>query len=561
MESPNRSIGSFRPSCGHPNPHNLRTRFWRRWFLANALITGGLALLWLIFRSGTKPSRLAYPCQQAAFSTAAVAFGVPVVSAVVTARQRLLLAVRRPIGLAVVALVLVVVAGLGGYLARVGAAPKLLLKPAGDYRAKVYYATYCPQDPLGDRFVGLDNLLMLMGRNGLKFYRSPNPGPLAGPDGILAPDDTIVIKINYQWAERGGTNTDVLRGLIWRIGNHPDTFAGEIVVCENAQFASVEGFDRAYNNAQNYGQSPHDVVVDFQNKGYRISHYDWTQIRFTSVLEYNQSHPGDGYVVGPYNSQVQGRVSYPKFKTSLGTPISLKYGIWDPVGQTYDRAHLKLINAPVLKSHSGYGVTACIKDYMGVVTRELSTNSHSAIYYGILGALLGEIRPADLNILDCIWINAIPDRGPSTPYSIATRRDELVASLDPVAADIWAVKNILTPAFRANGYPPPWPKADPDNPNSTFRVYLDNSMNQILLAGFNVTNDPALIDLFKTLYGDLNCDGVVNNFDIDPFTLALTNPAGYAAAYPNCDRMLADCNHDGVVNNFDIDPFVKLLTP
>jgi len=61
--------------------------------------------------------------------------------------------------------------------------------------------------------------------------------------------------------------------------------------------------------------------------------------------------------------------------------------------------------------------------------------------------------------------------------------------------------------------------------------------------------------------GDLNCDGVVNNFDIDPFVLALTDPAGYAKQFPNCDRMLADVNGDGVVDNFDIDPFVKLLTP
>jgi len=60
--------------------------------------------------------------------------------------------------------------------------------------------------------------------------------------------------------------------------------------------------------------------------------------------------------------------------------------------------------------------------------------------------------------------------------------------------------------------------------------------------------------------GDLNCDGKMNNFDIDPFVLALTNPAGYAAKYPNCYRDRADVNCDGAVNNFDIDPFVALLT-
>jgi hypothetical protein len=61
-------------------------------------------------------------------------------------------------------------------------------------------------------------------------------------------------------------------------------------------------------------------------------------------------------------------------------------------------------------------------------------------------------------------------------------------------------------------------------------------------------------------YGDLNCDNVINAFDIDPFVLALTDPAGYEAAYPECSADLADANHDGTVNAFDIDPFVALLT-
>jgi hypothetical protein len=59
--------------------------------------------------------------------------------------------------------------------------------------------------------------------------------------------------------------------------------------------------------------------------------------------------------------------------------------------------------------------------------------------------------------------------------------------------------------------------------------------------------------------GDLNCDGDVNGFDIDPFVLALTNATNYHLAYPNCDRNLADCDHDGLVNGFDIDPFIQLI--
>ncbi|MEW6199391.1 MAG: VCBS repeat-containing protein [Planctomycetota bacterium] len=60
--------------------------------------------------------------------------------------------------------------------------------------------------------------------------------------------------------------------------------------------------------------------------------------------------------------------------------------------------------------------------------------------------------------------------------------------------------------------------------------------------------------------GDLNCDGLVDFGDINPFVLALTNPAGYAAAFPNCDIKTGDINGDGHVNFGDINPFVRLLT-
>lgn len=60
--------------------------------------------------------------------------------------------------------------------------------------------------------------------------------------------------------------------------------------------------------------------------------------------------------------------------------------------------------------------------------------------------------------------------------------------------------------------------------------------------------------------GDLNCDGVVDNEDIDPFVLAITDPLAYQAAWPNCDLLNGDINGDGLVDNEDIDPFVALLT-
>ena len=55
----------------------------------------------------------------------------------------------------------------------------------------------------------------------------------------------------------------------------------------------------------------------------------------------------------------------------------------------------------------------------------------------------------------------------------------------------------------------------------------------------------------------------MDNFDIDAFVLALTSApdfTAYYAVYQDCDATLADVNEDGSVNNFDIDPFVDLLT-
>jgi hypothetical protein len=64
------------------------------------------------------------------------------------------------------------------------------------------------------------------------------------------------------------------------------------------------------------------------------------------------------------------------------------------------------------------------------------------------------------------------------------------------------------------------------------------------------------------LSGDLNGDAIVNFFDIDPFLLALLEPAAYAAAFPALDATCAgDVDGDGELNFFDIDPFVALLVP
>ena len=59
--------------------------------------------------------------------------------------------------------------------------------------------------------------------------------------------------------------------------------------------------------------------------------------------------------------------------------------------------------------------------------------------------------------------------------------------------------------------------------------------------------------------GDLNCDGEVNAFDIEPFLLALFDPDRYVIEFPDCDLLNGDTNDDGGVDAFDIEGFLRLL--
>lgn len=67
-------------------------------------------------------------------------------------------------------------------------------------------------------------------------------------------------------------------------------------------------------------------------------------------------------------------------------------------------------------------------------------------------------------------------------------------------------------------------------------------------------------DECEALRGDVNCDGAVDFGDVNPFVLALSNPAAYAQLYPDCLFENRDINGDGVCSFDDINAFVELLT-
>ena len=483
------------------------TDFIRR-FTGHAFVVGLVSALWYLLRTGRKPSRAGYPCQIVARANGEIWLATYIIPALTFLPKKASTLTERRNLIILVSLLLIVSGAGWWYLSLPGP------ESSGEsYVGSSLTGRLAALSPVSDIFVvsgttgdddGVERLVGLMGSRGTPFYLSEADGESSGPGGLIASDDVVLIKVNCQWDERGGTNTDLVKALIQIILNHPDGFDGEVVIADNGQRQYGSGgsggsLDWERNNAEDVSQSMQDVVDSFA-QNHRVSTYLWDEITTTRVGEYSDGDMGDGYVVNATASLMTGiMVSYPKFRTEHGTYLSLKHGVWDPETETYDGGSLKLINVPVLKTHIIYGITACVKHYMGVpsdrLTAGLGSRTHDTVGDGGMGTLMVETRFPVLNVLDAIWVNARlgSQAGPSTPYQRATRVDVIAASTDPVALDHWASKHILMEAA------PDGDKAsiDPDNEQpGSFGVWLRLSMDEIMRAGYQATVDEDRMNVY-----------------------------------------------------------------
>lgn len=297
----------------------------------------------------------------------------------------------------------------------------------------------------GNYHIGLDALLNLMGNRGLKIYRSPQRTILSGPEGLIGPDDVVLIKVNAQWKYRGCTNTDLIRGLVQRILDHPDVFTGEVVLFENGQGRGSLNCD----TSASYGNKEIHANANDENQTYlslvnqtfhspRVSAYLLDLIRGTLIAA--DDHHTDGY-------RTYENVSYPCFTTANGRRVELAKGIW--TGSAYNQ-NLKLINVPVLKHHDvgGAEITASLKHFFGVVS--MSDGQSGFRHYGGLGETCGKmiacVAGPVLHIIDAIWVSVSQIKG--YPAAATARTNQILASQDPVALDYWAAKYILYPVDR-----------------------------------------------------------------------------------------------------------------
>ncbi len=337
----------------------------------------------------------------------------------------------------------------------------------------LYFVGQIPTAGPGVYHEGVKILLKHVGRNGLKFFKSSTVTTTSGPAGLIASDDVVVVKVNAQWKYCGATNSDVVKGIIKNILLHPDGFTGEVVVFENGQgYGSLDcdamgrggsgypDYD-VHANAENELQS-FSYVVDTMFADSRVTKHLMDPYRAAIIAA--DDHSNTGY-------RIDGVVSYPCFWTAGGRRIEWKEGIWN--GSTHDQ-NLKIINVPVLKDHYGTGTTAVLKHMFGVLSME--DGGFGPRHYGWAGQHCGImflLRPPVLNILDCIWVTQTSWAG--YPPENTTRKNILMASVDPVALDYWSAKHILYP-IDSNSYHNPDVAGD-------LRTFLTNAKDQINAVG------------------------------------------------------------------------------
>jgi hypothetical protein len=346
-------------------------------------------------------------------------------------------------------------------------------------------------------------------------YRSLNGTPsenltmvielIGGIDKIIGEDDVVVIKPNVQWWNHGATNLSALKTLVDLIMNRPSGFYGEVIIAENNHHGETEpwkyensgwmkSFDR--NSDLKMINNFNDLTNHLKKTyGNRYTTCYWVDVGGGGQRVLGPAD-GIGYVYCdgtggvPMISFDNGAkednfreviMSYPIFKTDMGTIVDLKNGVWKE--GIYTEQPLRFINFATINHHSEYcGATGAIKNYFGVTdisggpdgklagkynnfhSFAFNNKWHAGPVSGMLGAeiavFMNKIRKADLNIIAAEWVGLASRTEPPVAHT-----KTVLVSTDPVALDYHVTKYLLYPNSNISIH-------NPDNHESPLYQYL-----------------------------------------------------------------------------------------
>lgn len=475
--------------------HSFKRKFWNKKFLFFFFL-GFLSFFWVLLRSGINPKRLTYPCQRAAFPMASswLLFILSLLGGVCISRRILKYS---KITFIIIFCSLVLISSSKIDNSKITDDFDLPVWVSGNTKSKIFVLDNMPptsgslaagNSSVPDEYLvdpAMDSLCLIMASQGLYLYNTPST-----PNGIVEKDDIVVIKGNFQWDGRVTTNTDRIKGLIWRILNHPEGFEGEILVCDNTQdFGNI---DQNTNNSEDESQSIIDVVSTFNSKGYPVHIVHWNKFRIETVQEYSADDMEDGYI---YISS--SKISYPKFKSPGENYISLKHGIWDDETKSYNEDRLCIINFPLIKGHSLMGSTIGLKNWVGVMTTAFAFQRYGSVdamhyeylwgEYALIARIMNETFPA-LTIIDGTWTNAYQHFSASSSSLFNTNC--MIASTDPLASSWYAAKYVLCEVvYRSN--------SDPDYEYGRYGKALINLDLRFLTLQRQLTYNPKRISVYN----------------------------------------------------------------
>ncbi len=494
----------------HQHRYGRLHGFAQRWFLTNSIVAGIFALVWLILRSGSKPSRFAYPCQQVAMSAASLALGVPVVSAVISATRRLAVALRTPPGITVAALGLVCTSGLcicftrsgtqaGGYEPLPLAGPTAFSvehrgsarERGGLSRVAIAHHPGAHDGSSGrDNVHLIDDAVKMMVDEAVKAFAGTSTIVEAWEQIIPDPEKKVAIKINCQ-IEGIFTKAKV----VWPIVDG--------LIARGVPLENILVYDRT-DNAFSYA----GFVRDPDGAGLRVG-----------ILQ--------GYDFGGYSAHAD---QYYIAKMLIGE-----------AGE-YDCDYL--INVPVCKALDGYsGVTLSMKNHYGTCSPNHGDAEGSIHEHICMRNALPAIRDKTrLVVLDACYCEYKWYNGRDQTWVDVV--DKIIVSDDPVAVDYHGWQ-IIEELRSAHDFPPcsPYPYA------------IDYAADVYGLG----TNDPdqmEIIELELPRFGDSDRDGDVDLADFAVFAPCMTGPDG--GLLPGCT--IFDFGQDGDSDAEDFAEFQAVFT-
>lgn len=334
-----------------------------------------------------------------------------------------------------------------------------------------------------------------------------------GIESVVGTNDVVIIKVSAQWWNQGMTNVAAVKRTIEHILTI-EGFDGEVIVFENVHFrlADGSGLARAWTHESERNVDVEgwnklgDLIAHFEALGAPVSFVGLIDAGENELATSGWHDPDHQH--GVYGGDGRGPIqlgedrdgycwdfdnefrvqrsmvddakvplTWPVFTSPhSGLVVDLRAGLFrrESGGRVPVEQPLTFINMTTANEHASVGFTGATKSSMGLVDMSAGyagthplTDGYMSVHYfghpdakwrmaGPLAHFAKEVRTPDLFLTVAEWVALTPAEGGDQSHDIrhdsatAVRSQTVVAGTDPVAIDVWCIRNLLMPLQGAN---------------------------------------------------------------------------------------------------------------